>query len=83
VKILSVYLSLFRPLIGADLTADPNGRRHQRQTRGLELAADQEKGKLVRYYADENSCHIFGPDNPTTKTFKVYTTPDVLDIVLT
>jgi hypothetical protein len=52
VKILAADLSPSRPLIGADLTAcfgggvaGPNGRRPQRQARGLELAADHETGE--------------------------------------
>ena len=36
--------------------------------------------KLLRAYADENSCLIFGPDSPTTNPS---VTPDVLDIVIT
>ena len=39
--------------------AGPIGRLPQRQTRGLELAADHETGELLRDYADENSCLIF------------------------
>ena len=51
VKILAAYLSPSRPLMGADLTACFGGdcrscwRRSQRQTRGLELAADHETGE--------------------------------------
>jgi len=39
--------------------------------------------KLLRHYADENSCLIFGPDSPTTNPYNPSVTPDVLDIVIT
>ena len=35
--------------------------------------------KLLRDYADENSCLIFGPDTPTTNSYNPYATPDILD----
>jgi hypothetical protein len=41
------------------------------------------QGKLVRDYADENSCLIFRPDSPTTNPYNSLATPDVLDIVIT
>jgi len=41
------------------------------------------RGKLLRDYADENSCLIFGPDSLTTKPYNTSVTPDVLDIVIT
>jgi hypothetical protein len=73
VIILAAYLSPSRPLIGADLDACFGG--------GLLvlLAGDlnakhvdwnsrlSRSGKLLRDYADEKSCLIFGPDTPTTK----------------
>jgi len=40
-------------------------------------------GKLLRDYADGNSCLIFGPDIPTTNLYNPLATPDVLDIVIT
>ena len=40
-------------------------------------------GKLLRDYADGNSCLIFGPDSPTTNPYNTSATPDVLDIVIT
>src|SRR5215510_10611054 len=40
-------------------------------------------GKLLRDYADGNSCLIFGPDTPTTNPYNHSATPDVLDIVIT
>ena len=41
------------------------------------------RGKLLREYADGNSCLIFGPDSPTTNPYNPLVTPDVLDIVIT
>jgi len=41
------------------------------------------RGKLLRDYADGNSCLIFGPDSPTTNPYNPLVTPDVLDIVIT
>ena len=41
------------------------------------------RGKLLRDYADENSCLIFGPDTPTTNKYNPSATPDVLDIAVT
>jgi hypothetical protein len=38
--------------------------------------------KLLRDYADENSCLIFGPDSPNTNPYNPSVTPDVLDIVI-
>ena len=61
----------------------PDGQRPQRQTRLLELAADQETGKLLRDYADENSCLIFGPQTPTTNPYNTFYTPVVLDTAVT
>jgi hypothetical protein len=90
VIILAAYLSPSRPLIGADLNACFGG--------GLLilLAGDlnvkhvdwnsrltTKMGKLLRDYADENSCLIFGPDTPTTNPYNSTVTPYVLDIVMT
>ena len=41
------------------------------------------RGKLLRDYADENSCLIFGLDTLTTNPYNHSATPDVLDIVVT
>ena len=41
------------------------------------------RGKLLRDYADENSCLIFEPDSPTTNPYNLSVAPDVLDIVIT
>ena len=40
------------------------------------------RGKLLRDYAGENSCLIFGPDTPTTKPQNSSVPPDVLDIAI-
>jgi len=59
------------------------GRRLQSQTRGLELAAEHETGKLLRDYADETYCLILGPDFPATNPYNPSVTSYVLDIVTT
>jgi hypothetical protein len=41
------------------------------------------RGKILRDYADGNSCLIFGPNSPTTNPYNHSATPDVLDIVMT
>ena len=41
------------------------------------------RGKLLRDYADGNSCLIFGPDSPTHQPIQPLGNPDVLDIVIT
>ena len=56
-------------------TTDFVGRRFQRRTRVLELAALHETGKLILDYADENSCLIFGTDTPTINPYNPSTTP--------
>jgi len=40
-------------------------------------------GKLLRDYADENSCLIFGLDSPTTNPYNSSVSTDVLDIAIT
>jgi len=40
------------------------------------------RGKLLRDYADENSCLILGPVNPTTNPYNSSATPDVLDTAI-
>jgi hypothetical protein len=46
--------------------------------RSLKLPGSTRQGKL-RYYADENSCLIFGPGTPTTNPYNLSATPDVFD----
>jgi hypothetical protein len=90
VKILAAYLSSSRPLIVADLNACCGGglpvllagdlnAKHV----GWNSRLSTRRGKLLRDYAGENSCLIFGLDNPTTNPYKPSATPDVLDIVTT
>ena len=90
VKILAVYLSPSRPLIGADLTACFGGEMPALMAGDLNAKhvdwnsrMTTKRGKLLRDYAEGNSCLIFGPDTPTTKPYNPSVTPDVLDIVLT
>ena len=90
VTVLAAYLSPSRPLIGADLTAcfggglpvllvgDLNDKHVDWNSR-----LSTRRGKLLRDYADENSCLIFGPDSPTINPYNPSVTPDVLDIVIT
>ena len=90
VKILAVYLSPSRPLIGADLdvcfggwlpvllAGDLNAKHVDWNSR-----LRTTRGKLLCDYADSNSCLIFGPDSSTTYPFNPSATPKVLDIVIT
>jgi hypothetical protein len=90
VKVLPAYLSPSRPLIGADLDAcfggglpdllagDLNAKQVDRNSRLI-----TRMWKLLRDYADKNSCLIFGLDSPTTIPYNPSATPDVLDIVIT
>jgi hypothetical protein len=90
VKILAVYLSPSRPLIGADLTAwfgkglpelmagDLNAKHVD-----WNLRLTTRRRKLLRYNADEKSFLIFGPDSQNTNPYNPSATPDILDIVMT
>jgi hypothetical protein len=90
VKILAVYVSPSHPLIRADLTAcfggglpvlmagDLNAKHVDLNSR-----MTTRRGKILRDYADGNSCLIFGPDTPTTNPYNPSVTADVLEIVLT
>ena len=90
VIVLAAYLSPSRPLIGMDLSAcvgreflvlmagDLKARHVDWNSR-----LSTRRGKLLRTYADENCCLIFGPDTPTTCPYNPSVTPDVLDIVIT
>jgi hypothetical protein len=82
VKILAAYLSPILPLMGADLSAyfggvlpvliacDLNAKHVDWNSR-----LTTRRGKLLRDYADGNSCLIVGPDTPTTYP---YNTPSPL-----
>jgi hypothetical protein len=56
--------------------------RRQRRTRGLELATEIERGKLLYDYVDENSRLISAPDSPNDNPYNL-SYPDVSDIVIT
>ena len=88
VKVLAAYLSPSRRLIGSDLdtcfgggmpvlkAVDINAKHvdwNFRLTTG--------RGKLLRDYADRNTCLTSGPDSPTTNPYNPFATPDALDIV--
>jgi len=89
-KIHAAYLSPSCPLIRADLSAcfggvmpvlmagDLNAKHVDWNSR-----LNTRWGKLLRDYADGNSCLIFGQDTPTTNPYNPLATPDVLDIVIT
>jgi hypothetical protein len=84
VKIFAAYLSPSGPLIGADLTScfggglpvlmacDVNAKHVDWNSR-----MTTRRGKLLRDYADGNSCLIFGPDTPTTNPYNPSVTPDI------
>ena len=88
-KILAAYLSPSRPLIGADLTTCFGGGLPVLMAGDLNAKyvdwnsrLTKRRGKLLRDYADENSCLIFGPETPTTNPYNNSATPDVLDIAV-
>ena len=90
VIVLAAYLSSSRPLIGADLTACFGGEPPVLMAGDFNAIhvdwnsrLSTRRGKLLRDYADENSCLIFGPDTPTTNPCNPSATADVLDIVIT
>jgi hypothetical protein len=90
VKVLAGFLSPSRPLIGADLDAcfggglpvllagDLNAKHVDWNSR-----LNTRMRKLLRDYADENSCLSFGPVSPTIIPYNPSATPDVLDIIIT
>jgi len=84
VKILAAYFFPFPPLIGVDLTACFGGGLPVLMAGDLNIKHMDWNSqlKLIRDYADENSCLIFGPDTPTTKPYNSSATSDVLDIVM-
>jgi endonuclease/exonuclease/phosphatase family metal-dependent hydrolase len=89
-KILAAYLSPSRPLIGADLTVCFGGRLPVLMAGDLNAKhvdwnsqLSTRRGKLLRDYANENSCLISGPHTPTTNPYNPSATHDVLDIVIT
>jgi hypothetical protein len=89
--ILAAYFSPSRPLIGADLTVFFHGGLPVLMAGDLNAKhvdwncrLGTRWGKLLRDYADENSClMIFGPHSAAIKLYNPSTTPDALDIVIT
>jgi endonuclease/exonuclease/phosphatase (EEP) superfamily protein YafD len=89
-KIMAVYLSPSRPIVGSDLSAcfgggvpvlmagDLNAKHVDWNSR-----LTTTRGKLLRDYASRNSCLIYGPDTPATLPYNSSATADVLDIVIT
>jgi hypothetical protein len=89
-KFLTAYLSPFRPLIGTDLCACFGGGMPVLMAGDLNAKhvvwnsrLFTRRRKLLRDYADGNSCLIFGLDTPTTKPYNPSATPDVLEKAIT
>ena len=89
-KILAAYLSPSRPLLGADETACFSGGLPVLMASNLNVKhldwnsrLTKRRGKLLRYYADSNSCMIFGPDTQNTIPYNSSATPDAFDIAVT
>jgi len=89
VKIIAANLSPSHPLIGADLTAsfggglpDPMAGDLNAKHMDWNSRLNTRRGQLLRGYADDNSCLMFGPDTPPTNPYNPSATPDVLDIVM-
>ena len=77
VKTLLAYVAPLRPLFGAYPTTcfgrwitGLDGFRLQRETRGLELAAEQETGGNTIDYAEKNSCLMFIPNPPIPRLLR-------------
>ena len=86
----AAYLSSSRPLIGANLSPCFGGGLPGLMAGDLNakhvdwnLRLSTRREKLLRDYADDNSCLIFGQDSPTTNPYNPSVTADVLDIVIT
>jgi hypothetical protein len=89
-KILAVYLSPYRPIVGSDMSAcfgagfpvlmagDLNAKHVDLNSR-----LTTTRVKFLRDHASGNSCLIYGPDSPTTVPYNSSATPHVIDIVIT
>jgi hypothetical protein len=82
VKILAVYLSPSRPLIASDLSACLGGglpvlMAGDLNAKPLEWSSRlvTEIGRLLRDYANKNSCLIYGPNTPTAIPYTPSATP--------
>jgi hypothetical protein len=89
-KILAVYLSPSRPIVGSDLSACFDGGFPVLMAGDLNAKhvdcnslLTTTRGTLLRDYASGNSCLIYGPDSPTTLPYNFSATPDILHIVIT
>ena len=89
-KVLAAYLSPSRTLIGEDMDACFGGGMPVLMAGDLNAKhvawnsrLSTRRGKLLRDYADGNSCLIFGPDSPNTNPYNTSATPYVLDNVIT
>ena len=90
VKILAAYLSPTRPVIASDLSACLGGSLPVLMAGDLNAKHVEwncrlitKTGRLLRDYADKNSCLIHGPSTPTTVPYNSSATPDALDIAIT
>jgi hypothetical protein len=90
VIILAAYLSPSRLLVGADLSACFGGSlpvmlAGELNAKHVDLNSrlSTRRGKLLRNYADEKSCLMFGTGTPTTTPYNPSATLDFLDTVIT
>jgi endonuclease/exonuclease/phosphatase family metal-dependent hydrolase len=90
VRILAVYLSPCRPLLATDLSACIGGGLPVLMAGDLNAEHVEwnsrivtRRVRLLRDYADKNSCLIYGPNTPTTVLYNFSAAPDVLDIIIT
>jgi hypothetical protein len=89
-KILAVYLSASRPIVGLDLSECFGGGfpvliAGVLNAKHVDWNARQTttRGKVLRDFASGDSCLIYGPDSPTTVPYNSSATRDVLDIGIT
>ena len=85
-KIMAVYFSPSRPLMGTDLSASLSGGFPVLMAGDLNakhvdwnLKLITTRGRRLSDCVNENSCLIYGPDTPTTIPYNSSATPDVLD----
>jgi hypothetical protein len=89
-KILAVYLSPTRSLTASDVSACLGSGLPVLMAGALNAKHVEwnstlitKIGRLLRDYADRNSCLIYGPSTPTAVPYNPFATPDVLDISMT
>jgi hypothetical protein len=90
VKILAVYRSPSRPPIASDLSACFGGSLPVLMADDLYAKHVEwnsrlitKRGRLLRDYAERNSCIIYGPNTHETVPYKSSANPDVPDIAIT